>query len=160
MRHSGLSFEDDQMIRGPLVPPGRYEFRFNIDGEILSQHGIIRMDPRVALDGVIQEDLQQQFEFSLNLLRMRGEAVEAVHHIDSLAEESSDEALLNTLQKFRALLVTEEGDSYPQPMLMDQLRYLAGFTSRGDFRPGQDAYDRLRQLSSQIRKITGQLESL
>jgi len=160
MRHSGLSFEDDQMISGPLVPPGRYEFRFNIDGEILSQHGIIRMDPRVALDGVIQEDLQQQFEFSLNLLRMRGEAVEAVHHIDSLAEESSDEALLNTLQKFRALLVTEEGDSYPQPMLMDQLRYLAGFTSRGDFRPGQDAYDRLRQLSSQIREITGQLENL
>ena len=56
--------------------------------------------------------------------------------------------------------MTAVGDSYPQPMLIDQLRYLAGFTSQGDFRPGEDAYERLAQLQSDLATILQQLDEL
>jgi len=45
-------------------------------------------------------------------------------------------------------------------MLIDQLSYLNNFTSGGDHKPGQDAYDRLAELQSQLSTIESQLEQL
>ena len=45
-------------------------------------------------------------------------------------------------------------------MLIDQLSYLNGFTSQGDHRPGNDAYDRLAQLQSELSQIETQLNAL
>ena len=160
MRHSGLSSPGEWMLQGPMVPPGTYEFRLHVDGEVFTQHGVLHIDPRVAADNVNEDDLKEQFEFGIELMRVRGTAANTVQRIDSLMEISPDEKVTEILGGLRALLVTEVGDSYPQPMLVDQLRYLAGFTSRGDFRPGQDAYDRLAQLRSELAVIIQQFDEL
>ena len=153
MRHSGLSSPEEWTIQGPTVPPGTYEFRLHADGEVLTQQGVLHMDPRVAADHVTEDDLRAQFEFGIELMKIRGNAETAVQRIDSLMETASKGLGAEELTRLRALLVTETGDSYPAPMLIDQLRYLSGFTSRGDFRPGQDAYHRLQELSSDLSEI-------
>ena len=84
----------------------------------------------------------------------------AVQRIDALIKDTEDKAARKTAKQLRALLVTAVGDSYPQPMLIDQLRYLSGFTSQGDFRPGKDAYERLARLQSDLAGIIQQLDEL
>ncbi len=158
MRHRGLNTPD---LQGPLVPPGTYQVRLNVDGETtFTQEAILRIDPRIAADNVTQSDLLAQFEFGIDLMNARGDAADAVQKIDSLIKNDSDESTTQIAKRLRALLVTEVGDSYPQPMLIDQLRYLSGFTSQGDFRPGKDAYQRLAQLQSDLAAIIQQLEEL
>ncbi len=160
MRHEGLSEPGVWTLQGPLMPPGTYQLRLNVNGEIFLQESVIKMDPRVAADHVKQSDLEAQFEFGMELMQVRGDAAAAVQRIDGIFENSEDESVIAMAEKLRALLVTAVGDSYPQPMLIDQLRYLAGFTSQGDFRPGQDAYERLAQLQNDLAEIIRQLDEL
>ena len=160
MRHSGLGSSENWTLRGPLVPPGTYEFRLNAKEKVFTQRGILQIDPRIAADGVDVHDLQAQFEFGLELLNTRGDAATAVERIDSTMEMAADGAARQALKTLRSLLVTATGDSYPQPMLIDQLRYLASFTSQGDFRPGKDAYERLLELQEKLKKIIQQLDEL
>ena len=51
---------------------------------------------------------------------------------------------------------TKEG-TYRQPMLINQLRYLYGMTTRADQALGQDAYDRFAELTAQFDEIKKQL---
>ena len=160
MRHSGLSGPGLRNLQGPLVPPGTYQVRLNVDGETFAQEAVLLIDPRVAADNVKQSDLQAQFEFGVELMKARGDAAAAVQRIDALIKDTEDKAARKTAKQLRALLVTAVGDSYPQPMLIDQLRYLSGFTSQGDFRPGKDAYERLVRLQSDLAGIIQQLGEL
>ena len=50
-------------------------------------------------------------------------------------------------------LVTGSGP-YPQPMLIDQIRYLASMIDQADQRPGKDAYDRFQELTSKLEKLS------
>ena len=152
MRHTGISPD----LPGPLMPPGTYVVRLNVGGEKFEQEGVLHMDPRVAADQVSQSDLHAQFEFGKELMHTYGDAVQAVEHIDSLLEASEQEVL----GQLRKQLVTVVGDSYPEPMLIDQLRYLSNFTSSGDFRPGKDAYERLTQLQGNLARIIQELDTI
>ena len=160
LRHDGFDMPDGGgSLSGPVLPPGMYTLRLHVDGTTFSQEGELLMDPRVAADNVSVSDLQAQLDFSLELMQVRVDAAGAVQRIESLMETSADEAHTETLKGLHALLVTAVGDSYPQPMLIDQLRYLSGFVSRGDYRPGQDAYDRLAQLQEELSAIVKQLDA-
>ena len=49
-------------------------------------------------------------------------------------------------------LVTNKGP-YPQPMLIDQARYLGSMLDRSDQQPGEDAYTRFEELNEQFRLL-------
>lgn len=159
MRHNGLEIPEGGSFSGPVLPPGVYTFRLNVDGDAFSREGRLLMDPRVAADNVSVSDLEAQFDFGLELTQIRVDAAEAVQRIEALMETSESQEQTETLKGLHALLVTETGDSYPQPMLISQLGYLSGFVSRGDYRPGQDAYDRLAQLQEELSAIVEQLDA-
>ena len=144
---------------GPVLPPGMYTLRLNMDGDTFSQEGRLLMDPRVAADNVSMSDLEAQFDFGLELAQIRVDAAEAVQRIETLMKSSESQEHTETLEGLHALLVTETGDSYPQPMLISQLGYLSSFVSRGDYRPGQDAYDRLAQLRDELSAIVKKLDA-
>ena len=62
----------------------------------------------------------------------------------------------NKLQGLEAILEkleTKEGD-YMQPMLIDQFKYLYRMVTEADQVLGKDAYDRFKELSLQLEKIT------
>ena len=159
LRHNEFEIPDGGSFSGPVLPPGMYTFRLNVDGDTFSREGRLLMDPRVAADNVSVSDLEAQFDFGLELTQIRVDAAEAVQRIEALMESSESQEQTETLKGLHVLLVTETGDSYPQPMLISQLGYLSGFVSRGDYRPGQDAYDRLAQLQEELSAIVKQLDA-
>lgn len=160
LRHNGFEMPDGSSLSGPVLPPAMYTLRLNVDGDTFSQDGRLLMDPRVAADNVSVSDLEAQFDFGLELTQVRVDAADAVQRIESLMETAESPAHTEMLKGLHALLETETGDSYPQPMLIDQLGYLSSFVSRGDYRPGQDAYDRLAQLREELSAIVKKLDAL
>jgi len=56
------------------------------------------------------------------------------------------------LRQIHSLVVTA-GGSYPRPMLVSQIQYLYGMTTRADQLPGRDAYVRYEELKGQLGEL-------
>ena len=63
---------------------------------------------------------------------------------DKNANEKNNEAI--------ELLVSKK-TPYSQPMLIDQIRYLASMLNRVDQEPGDDAYERFKELNEQLESL-------
>ncbi len=76
--------------------------------------------------------------------------------------ESSDRyvRVREGLEGLRAELVTDTSDSYPPPMLINQLNYLRGMTSSADQAPGNHAYDRFDELKAEVERLSAALDGL
>jgi len=111
------------------------------------------MDPRVQADGVTMDDLRAQFDFNIRVAELSGAADELLARVDdALGSGRFTGGEQEELEAVRALMV-DAGGSYPQPMLLNQIRYLGGMTSRADQRPGDFAYLRFDELSSQLADL-------
>ncbi len=63
------------------------------------------------------------------------------------------------LTKLHAAFVTAEG-RYQTPMLIQQIGYLNGMTSRADQRPGNHALSRLVQLRERLAGYAAELQAI
>ncbi len=140
---------------GPMAAPGTYKVRVHAaDGWSETQPLEVVLDPRVAAAGVGQADVEAQLAFNRKVVDVLSEARHAAARIeDALSAKGTVEVTGKKRQQLEAVqreLVTREDQSYPQPMLIDQLEYLYGMTSTADQRPGQDAYDRLETLRARL----------
>ena len=167
LRHGGMQIQGQLRARGPLAVPGAYTVRLSSGEWQISQVAVVHMDPRVAADGVTQEDLVAQLAFNFEVMEAQVTARDIAARLDSMIVLFADAEVAHVADEFQesverlhSLMVTARGDSYPQPMLIDQLSYLDSFTSQGDHRPGKDAYDRLAGLVSQLNDIKAELEEL
>ncbi len=146
--------------RGPLVIPGMYQGIITI-GEWSDRVQVeILIDPRVAADGLTLSDLKEQEQLSLDVLKLQDKARNTTNRLEKEIEnltaktgkkklsrrEKSLEAKLNEI---KARLVTSKG-RYPQPMILDQIGYLAGMLDRADQKPGRDAYIRYDELQDAL----------
>jgi len=179
LKHTGPLNKDLESDSGPLVVPGMYSVELTIGAWSDAKQFEVLIDPRVKNDGVTLSDLEQQFAFNIRV----GEAIstgwKTVAHIDSTLKqlsdadstntdhstensenESSAAAIISDLESVRSLMVTDDSDSYPPPMLMSQLRYLRGMTSRADQRPGRDAEQRYEELQAELADRVRQVENL
>ncbi len=158
---------------GPLAVPGAHQVRLMVGDWSGTRDLQVLIDPRVAADGVTQEDLEAQLALNLRIRDAIGEARKAAQRIaevsEALAKRFDATTDANVTDRARRLdrrldalkdrLVTAE-DRYPQPMLIDQLQYLYGMTNGADQRPGADAYARLDELSAELSECTTELTSL
>jgi len=157
---------------GPVVPPGEYTVRLSA-GDVTAETGLeLRIDPRVAAEGVTVADLEEQYRFNLAVRETQAEAREVADGIDDLREriaearadagggrnETLDE-LAAELDELDARVSDAEG-SYPRPMLLSQLNYLAGMTGRADQAPGADAYERHAELREEVQAVSEWLQAL
>ena len=153
--------------RGPMVVPGTYQARLTVDGASLTQSFRVYIDPRVAEDGVTQEHLQEQLALNLKVREAWSLARKAAVRVDSLlagmaragGQGTDVGAAREELAALRAALVTHEV-RYSQPMLIDQLEYLFGMTTRADQQPGRDAYTRYEQLRGELAEIQQALQRI
>jgi photosystem II stability/assembly factor-like uncharacterized protein len=145
---------------GPPVPPGTFEVRLDVDGDVLSRWVTVMIDPRVAEDGVTQSDLQEQFLLSLQILEAMGDASATIDRLEEamqIVAEGGDAR--SQLEEIHAALVTDRSiSSYPQPMLADQLRYLYSMLQTADQKPGMDAYERLATLKQELEQHKTRME--
>ncbi|UCF41372.1 MAG: hypothetical protein JSW43_03310, partial [Gemmatimonadota bacterium] len=153
--------------RGPMAVPGSYQARLTAGGRSTTQTFRVYIDPRVAEDGVTQEQLQEQLAFNLEVRDALSLARKAAVRVDSLlagidqaAAEAGDAAAApQELDRLRAALVTH-AVRYSQPMLIDQLEYLLDMTTRADQQPGRDAYARYDQLRGELAAIEEALDRI
>ncbi|MBE0592969.1 MAG: hypothetical protein IH616_11285 [Gemmatimonadales bacterium] len=146
---------------GPLAVPGHYQVRLTAGAWSATQEFELAIDPRVAADGVTQEDLEAQLGLSQRVQELQGSADSVLSVIRGL--RSSGERPQSAAAELAALereMVTAQGISYPQPMLLDQIQYLYAMLSRADQPPGGEAYARYRELGEWLARITIRLHAL
>ncbi|MCK5147441.1 hypothetical protein KAR48_11855 [bacterium] len=150
MRHAGAWNEKTNRSGrgGPFVVPGKYRLRLS-SGE-LQQECVLEViiDPRVADDGISIGSLKEQRDLQIQINRLASRAALLCSLIQGKLDEGNSDALLPILN----LLKTSD-QIYPQPMLLDQIRYLGSMLTRADQRPGRDAYTRLNELESIYSKL-------
>ena len=73
--------------------------------------------------------------------------------VGNLHKVFDTQTISDKFKKREFVLETKDGN-YMQPMLIDQLKYLYNMISRADQVLGKDAYNRYKELSLQLEKIT------
>jgi len=142
---------------GLTLPPGRYRAELGVGGETFTRTLPVRIDPRVARDGITVADLVEQYEHNV---RMR-EMVDTVRGLASRIEEARERlegasgAAADTLARVNAIAedLLDEPVRYGEPGLLTQINYLNRMTSRGDMKVGEYAFIRYEQLQEQLRAM-------
>jgi hypothetical protein len=165
LRHPGTWEDDGRSGYGPLATPGNYQVRLSVGDWSMSRSLRVNIDPRVAADGVTIAALEEQLQLNLRIRDAISAARQIADDMESYREQlqaamesderSADEVrpLINEIDRLHAQLVTSDEGSYPPPMLIDQLEYLYGMTTRADQQPGQDAFDRFETLRGDLDAI-------
>ena len=153
LRHKGIYDEDEEKnIVGPFVKPGNYIAEIILDNaNKISTEFSVEKDPNTEISQDVFVEVEQ---FQLKLINKIREATRISNEIKSL--KLSKNLKKNKLQGLDAILEkleTKEGD-YMQPMLIDQFKYLYSMVTEADQVLGKDAYDRYKELSLQLEKIT------
>jgi hypothetical protein len=146
--------------RGMTAYPGTYTARLKSGDRIVDEERFeVVIDPRVAADGVTADDLMEQFELQEAIAATQA----AAQDVNRRVEQGRERATGETKEAFDALyyrLNEVEVGSYPQPMLLGQLNYLAGMIRRADQAPGNQAYERHEELQTELQAILTELERL
>ncbi len=179
LQYPGRLREDgeERDSRGPMAVPGRYQVRLTIGEWTRTEAFSVLIDPRVAEDGVTQQDLEAQLAFNLRIrdasdkARLSIKKIQSVREqleilgknakragIDGVEEESA--AISKELYATEGLLVqTEKGKVGAQlePQLIGQLNYLYSMTNPADQAPPADAVKRLDDIEQELE---GYLEEM
>ncbi len=140
LRHTGAWDKNPGRAfrNGPMAAPGNYTVRMIVDGKEQKQSFQLMADPRIKESGVTSQDLLEQEKLALQVRDLLTSARQ-------LAEEKSSD---KSSKSYRAL-VTDDGP-YPQPMLVDQIQYLASMIDQADQMPGKDAFERFEELKKKL----------
>jgi photosystem II stability/assembly factor-like uncharacterized protein len=140
----------------PLVVPGAYQVRLKVGDFVETKPLEVKLDPRVAADGVTLADLQEQFDLLRRIQATTADARETVvritRAIERLSSGGGNSAAAASLEALRAKLVTA-GGAYPQPMLIDQLSSIARMAGSADQKVGRSAFEYLAELEKELAAI-------
>jgi len=163
MRHAGpVDARTGRPGRGgPLAVPGLYRARLSVGEWSETREFELEIDPRVAADGVTPEDLEAQLQLNVQILALQQRADSVLAVIRRLAAAAGvPRERKDVLAALEREMATAQGIAYPQPMLLDQIRYLYAMLSRADQPPGGDAFERYEELREQLAGITARLDAL
>ena len=95
--------------------------------------------------------MEAQLAFNQDAVALLSRAYAVQADVEKALKDTSisDEAR-SALTAIAEALETSDTDSYPPPMLLNQLGYLYRMTSGADQRPGRDAYTRLDELRLEV----------
>jgi hypothetical protein len=156
---------------GPTAVPGVYQVRLTAGDWSRTESFELKIDPRVAADGVTQADMEEQLALSLRVRDALSRARVVESHIRNaryaLTETISQggqaamqaRATAERLAELEARFVTAQG-RYMTPMLTDQLSYLYSMLDRADQKPGRDAYERIDELEAALNANIAELRRI
>lgn len=148
---------------GPMAPPGRYQVRLTVAGQTLTQPLVLRVDPRVARDGVTPADIRDQFAHNLRVRDLVSDANRAATRLREALKESRTGAGADTvraqLRAIEARLLTPP-IRYSTPGLQAHITYLYGMTLNADQRVGRDAKERYQVLRRELDTLVARLNAL
>jgi hypothetical protein len=134
--------------QGPLVAPGTYRARLSVDGSgaaatTRTESFAVKIDPRVARDGVTVADLAEQTRFSLRVRDLLADARSYQQRLRQAIDARRGDAA--KLQGVWDKLVTRSGP-YEDQMFIDQVANVGREVGQADQKVGASAYERLNEL--------------
>ncbi|MGC6489312.1 MAG: hypothetical protein ACON4Z_16820, partial [Planctomycetota bacterium] len=144
---------------GALVLPGDYELRLMHDDGEQRQRVTLALDPRVAAEGVTVDDLRAQIDLVEKVQALSERAGRLAADVRRRSRTASTEAARATLRELGSRLDNAR-ETYPQQMLLSQVRYLSSMINRADQRPGNHAYQRYDQLVAAVADLEQRLAAL
>jgi hypothetical protein len=141
---------------GPLVAPGTYRARLTAGGVTRTEPFTVKIDPRVAKDGVTVADLVEQTKFSLKVRDALAEARQVSQRVRQALDASrGDQAKMQSLHE---RLVTKSGP-YEDQMFIDQLANVNREISQADQKIGASAYERFTDLMKEWTALKAEAEA-
>jgi len=134
---------------GPLVAPGVYRVRLTANGVAKTEPLTVKIDPRIAKDGITAADLAEQTKFALKVRDSLAEARTLSAKVRQAMDAKRGDAALQALY---ARLVTKSGP-YEDQMFIDQLSNVAREIGQADQKVGASAYERYNQLLKEWTSI-------
>jgi hypothetical protein len=140
---------------GPIVAPGAYRARLTASGVTKTESFTVKIDPRVAKDGVTVADLAEQTKFALKVRDQLAEARQLAARVrQALDAKRGDQT---ALQNLYARLVTKTGP-YEDQMFVDQLSNVGREIGQADQKVGASAYERLADLQKEWASIKAEAD--
>jgi photosystem II stability/assembly factor-like uncharacterized protein len=158
---------------GPVGAPGKYNVKISSGDWAQTVVLAVKIDPRVAKDGVTQTDLQEQLDLGLKVRDAISEARRLARQIEQAMQKAgvqpppapgpgqspSSVSYAHPLQGLWARLITA-GGVYPQPMLIDQFSNIQRMIGGADQKPGKDAFDRYNDCMQELNAIKAEAERI
>jgi photosystem II stability/assembly factor-like uncharacterized protein len=166
-------------VEGPVVVPGTYQIRLEVDGETHTQEFEVRKDPRIP---ATQEDLEAQFDLLMNIRNKLDEAHKAVLRGREIREQveawqtrlsetghgdlaDQCEQVIGKLAEVESEIVearskgAADSFNYP-PKVNSKLSSLQGTVSFGDAHPPKQQFEVWEHLSAQADSSIEKLHTL
>ena len=135
---------------GPLAAPGTYRARLTANGVTKTESFTVKIDPRVAKDGVTAADLAEQTKFALKVRDALAESRQLAQRVrQAIDARRGDQAALQSLQE---RLITRSGP-YEDQMFIDQLSNVGREIGQADQKVGASAYERFNDLMKEWAAI-------
>jgi len=141
---------------GPLVAPGSFKARLTAGGVTRTEPFTVKIDPRVAKDGITVADLAEQTRFALKVRDALAEARQLTQRVrEAQSAGRGDRAKLQSIQE---RLTTKSGP-YEDPMFIDQLANVGREVGQADQKVGASAYERFNDLMKEWTALKAEAES-
>ena len=133
-----------------MAAPGAYKARLSVGGVTKTEAFTVKIDPRVAKDGVTVADLAEQTKFGLKVRDQLAEARQLAARVRQAIDGKKGDAA--KLQVVSARLTTKSGP-YEDQMFIDQLSNVNREIGQADQKVGASAYERFNQLLKEWASI-------
>ena len=142
---------------GPLVAPGSFKARLTAGGITRTEGFTVKIDPRVAKDGVTVLDLAEQAKLALKVRDRVAEARQLAQRVSQALEAGrGDRAKLQSIQD---RLITKSGP-YEDQMFIDQLANVGREIGQADQKVGASAYERFNELVKEWTALKAEAETV
>ncbi|NJD17889.1 MAG: hypothetical protein FIA95_01185 [Gemmatimonadetes bacterium] len=146
----------------PRAVPGTYQVRLTVDGKSATQPLELKIDPRLAADGLTVADLQAQYDLALRILAAVADCGATITKVDGAIQRAAQGSdVRKQLEEIQRALVTDPNEnSYPKPMLADQFQYLYSNMSGTEQKPSGEMTKRLETLKAELEQHKARLEQV
>ncbi|HEV2733249.1 MAG TPA: hypothetical protein VGV85_00375, partial [Longimicrobiaceae bacterium] len=149
---------------GPMALPGRYTLRLTAGGRTHEQPLEVRMDPRVAADGVTEAELREQLAHNLRVRDLVSDANRLVARVRQERERlaAAGPASAGQLRRVQALegRLVAEPVRYGRPGLQTHIGYLYGLAVQADQELGRDAVERYAVMRRELDERAAELDAV
>ncbi|HZD03871.1 MAG TPA: hypothetical protein VE173_03105, partial [Longimicrobiales bacterium] len=149
---------------GPAAPPGRYQARLTVAGESHTEPFEVLIDPRVAATGVSVADLEEQFEYALQVQDLVADVRALAERVEAAQErlEGATGARAETASRLEAVAseLFTGPVRYDKPGLQEHIQYLSRMGLGVDQRVGRDAVERYEVLRERLDDMTARVDDI
>jgi hypothetical protein len=139
-----------------MVAPGSYKARLTAGAVTKTESFTVKIDPRIARDGITVADLAEQTKFGLKVRDALAEARQVAQRVRQAVDaKRGDQA---KLQSVLERLVTKTGP-YEDQMLIDQLSNVGREIGGADQKVGASAYERFNQLMKEWTELKAEADA-